>query len=437
MSVGTMLSDLLSQASESKNYIIRETGIDRSTFYQILRGSRVATEEQLEAICRFIDADQETYSKLIDQYEQERAGDKAEQRRNVRRFINALSGEGAPLPESAEAEALQRFVSREKEEGNAEFCMFLPSNSKWAAMLYRVIESLSFEVGEAELRQLIAEETPGRDIVESLRRLNEWFGYLKSQKARFHAYSLRARTEGLYTCAFPYYIVGENSLVLISFDEEQFAVIYDMPVIRAYQDNFDRLTRGAIEVASTESSQGETIESLLGLWRGLSEDAYLLTPKPCLWLSNDKEMVNRYLKDNGLLDYGQAVQRLNWREFTTQSGVDDLMENEMRWEGEFEIRLDAENKERIRRNLEDRRDQSFFLLDESRIHVPKDWQLILVRHHGAMFIPYGCANFRLYITSSEVVEALGEWFESRVNSINNDIVRKEKPFWMERMKGEA
>lgn len=81
MSVGSMLSDLLGQASESKNYVIRETGIDRSTFYQILRGNRIATEDQIERICEYIHPDAATYGKLIDCYEEERVDAKTYQNR--------------------------------------------------------------------------------------------------------------------------------------------------------------------------------------------------------------------------------------------------------------------------------------------------------------------------------------------------------------------
>ena len=94
MSVGSMLSDLLSQASESKNYVIRETSIDRSTFYQILRGNRVATEDQIERICEYIHPDAATYDKLIDCYEEERVDAKTYQNRQyVKQFFNSLSEE--------------------------------------------------------------------------------------------------------------------------------------------------------------------------------------------------------------------------------------------------------------------------------------------------------------------------------------------------------
>ena len=47
-----LLNDYIEIAGIANNKLIRETGIDRSTFYKVLNGQRQATEEQLENIIR-------------------------------------------------------------------------------------------------------------------------------------------------------------------------------------------------------------------------------------------------------------------------------------------------------------------------------------------------------------------------------------------------
>ena len=126
-----MLSDLLSQASESKNYVIRETGIDRSTFYQILRGNRVATEDQIERICEYIHPDAETYDKLIDCYEEERVDAKTYQSRQyVKQFFNSLSEEETTGRHTREGQQIAAFLERETAAGAERFRLFLPSISR-------------------------------------------------------------------------------------------------------------------------------------------------------------------------------------------------------------------------------------------------------------------------------------------------------------------
>ena len=131
MSVGSMLSDLLSQASESKNYVIRETGIDRSTFYQILRGNRIATEDQIERICEYIHPDAATYDKLIDCYEEERVDAKTYQnRQHVKQFFNSLSEEETAGRHTREGQQIAAFLERETAAGAERFRLFLPSISR-------------------------------------------------------------------------------------------------------------------------------------------------------------------------------------------------------------------------------------------------------------------------------------------------------------------
>lgn len=430
MSVGRMLAELLGQADVSKNTIIRKTGIDRSTFYQILRGTRVATEEQLQKICYFIHADEDYYTKLIDCYEQERAGDKAEQRRCVRTFIEALSEDGCEPDEKAE-EIFSRFVHREKEVGNARFDMFLPSNSACTTKLYRAIKEQLIAKGEAELHQIIAEDDGKEETVEeSFHRLTEWITYLRSQMAKFHAYRLPVSMAGLRTNAFPFYIVGEKTLIVVSFDEKQMVVSTDPAVVKAYRENFKDVLKEAAEVASTQTNTEKVRSFLLQMWQNAGEDrVYVLTPKPRIWLYADDEMISRYLDDPFYVRYSQAYRSLNIQEFTLQSGVDSFCRDGLTIASGGEIRLAETDMSFIQNMIDSRRDSELLILDEDRIHLSQDWRLFLVGTRAAVFVPYATNEYMICITSSSVVEPLAEWFSSRTSTLNNDVIWKKKPTW--------
>ena len=425
-----MLAELLGQADVSKNTIIRKTGIDRSTFYQILRGTRVATEEQLQKICYFIHADEDYYTKLIDCYEQERAGDKAEQRRCVRTFIEALSEDGCEPDEKAE-EIFSRFVHREKEVGNARFDMFLPSNSACTTKLYRAIKEQLIAKGEAELHQIIAEDDGKEETVEeSFHRLTEWITYLRSQMAKFHAYRLPVSMAGLRTNAFPFYIVGEKTLIVVSFDEKQMVVSTDPSVVKAYRENFKDVLKEAAEVASTQTNTEKVHSFLLQMWQNAGEDrVYVLTPKPRMWLYADDEMISRYLEDPFYVRYGQAYRSLNIQEFTLQSGVDSFCRDGLTVASGGEIRLAETDIGFIQNMIDSRRDSELLILDEDRIHLSQDWRLFLVGTRAAVFVPYATNEYMICITSSSVVEPLAEWFSSRTSTLNNDVIWKKKPTW--------
>lgn len=430
MSVGRMLAELLGHAEVSKNTIIRKTGIDRSTFYQILRGTRVATEEQLQKICYFTNADEAYYQQLIDCYEQERAGDKAAQRKCVRAFIEDLSVDH-PIPAGETEKIFSEFVRREREAGNTSFSMFLPSNSVCAAKLYRAIAEQSAAEGEAELHQVVAKDDGRTEPVEeSFRRLTEWISYLRSQKAKFHAYSLPVSMAGLRTNAFPFYIVGEQILIAVSFDEKQLVLSEQPQVVKAYRDNFKNVLEDASEVATTETNNEKVLKFFGELWKNAEgEQVYFFTPRPCIWLCSDDEMVSSYMMDPFYVQYGRLIRSQNIQEFTLQSGIDSFCRNGEITEGGVRIKIKEEDMARVRNYIADRRDSNLLVLDDERVHLSQSWEMILIGTRAAVFVPYESCEYMICITSSSVVEPLAEWFSSRTGTLNNDIIWKKKPTW--------
>ena len=177
MSVGSMLSDLLSQASESKNYVIRETGIDRSTFYQILRGNRIATEDQIERICEYIHPDAATYGKLIDCYEEERVDAKTYQnRQHVKQFFNSLSEEETTGRHTREGQQIAAFLEREMAAGAERFRLFLPSISRRTTDVFQAMENSAPDNEKApEILQLLAEEGSRRGAAGKYPKFKDWF----------------------------------------------------------------------------------------------------------------------------------------------------------------------------------------------------------------------------------------------------------------------
>lgn len=55
MSFHSLLNSIIDSQSVTKNSLINETGIDRSSFYQILSGKRIPTKDQITSIIRQLD----------------------------------------------------------------------------------------------------------------------------------------------------------------------------------------------------------------------------------------------------------------------------------------------------------------------------------------------------------------------------------------------
>lgn len=421
MQLGALLGTLIAQKDKSKNNIIKEIGIDRSSFYKILKGDRRVTEDQLKRFVRAMELDKEDLERVLNAYEEEQAGEQLYvQRSAVRSFLNGLSegtGDVSPI------EALLRFVQRETEAGTDKYRVFLPIGSRCMTELFTRLGTTGVAT-PPEICALLANEEPrGADI---LQELSNWFPYLRAQTVHFHAYTLWETTRGLEALPFPYYILGEHSILLISSDEKRFIETQEPLIVEAYRENYEVQIAKGLEVASTETEFETILQFFIELWQGAlesQEEVYLLTPRPCLYMCSTDEMVRKYMHKEEFVQYGQMIRELNMREFTTRSGMQRFLDECRICEAGFDTPVTIEDMEGVQQRIirQNECGRTFFL-NEERIHLPQDWQLFIIANRMAVFVPFKTSTYIMCATSSAVVEPLTEWCESRAREWNNDVL---------------
>lgn len=420
MQLGELLGALIQQGDKSKNNIIKEIGIDRSSFYKILSGERRATDYQFVSLVRALRPGREDLEQLLDAYEREQAGESLYQQRNdVRGFINSLSD--TPEEEPSMPDALRRYIMDAIQAGTDSYSAFLPIGSKSLAGLFALLNG--DKVG-AQVRVLFsieeaADENENRDLMHALSR---WFRYLRPQTMRFHAYTIWETTRGLEALPFPYYIMTGESILMISADGARFIEVRDPQMVTSYQENYEQQIARAEEIANTESGYEPILQFFAGLWQTSGEDAiYLLSPRPCLWLCSTDDMVRKYMHDEGFVQYGRLIRSLQIKEFTTESGLQQFLAESCIAEAGFHIPIAPEDLELVRARITGHKNLRTFFLDEERVHLPQDWQLFCVAHKVVVLVPYATSTYILVCTSGAVVEPLTEWCESRCKTFNNDI----------------
>lgn len=416
MQVGEMLTVLLERDDRSKNSIICEAGIDRSSFYKILKGARAATPAQLTRILDVLDVDEEERKQILDAYEREQIGEERyRQREEVRRFLNGLSTQSTQSTlETSAAETLRRFVEREIHEGAGHVLVFLPVGSRCMTQLFTLIAQNQRGDDTYEICALLANEE-SRDV-RILRELSGWFPYLSAQTVQFHAYTMWETTRGLEALPFPYYILGEHSVLLIDGDETQLIEMQQSYIVQAYLENCMIQMTWAEEIASTETGYEPILQFFMSLWQEALEhqdEVYLLTPRPCLWLCSTDEMVRKYMHDEGFVRYGQVIRSLNMREFTTRSGMQQFLDESRLSEAGFDIPIAPEDMKVVQNRIQQNTNDRTFFLNEERIHLPQDWQVVVVANKIAVFVPYQTSAYMMCVRSSAVVAPLSEWCESR------------------------
>lgn len=75
MSFHKLLNSIIDSQPVTKNSLINETGIDRSSFYQILSGKRIPTKDQITSIIRQLDISAADEMALYDAFYLERLGE--------------------------------------------------------------------------------------------------------------------------------------------------------------------------------------------------------------------------------------------------------------------------------------------------------------------------------------------------------------------------
>ena len=130
------------------------------------------------------------------------------------------------------------------------------------------------------------------------------------------------------------------------------------------------------------------------------------------------------MQEDEYVSYGQTFRNLNVREFTTQSGMEEFFRDSRIHEAGVDLRIDPEDMKMVRETINEHRDRITFLLDDRRVRVHKEWQMFLIGRQAAVFVPYERTNYMIRFTNRDVIDPLADWFESRVTSLNNDIIRK-------------
>lgn len=423
VNVGELLNRLIAESGRSKNAIIKQVHIDRSSFYKILNGERHATAEQILRILDVLEADPAAREQVIDAYELEQAGEELYALRGaVREFLSGLSlGPQAESP----AEAMCSFVRRTREMGTDRYLVYLPVGSKCLTQLFSLLGGHGEENTFPEICVLTAREEGQEHGGLTLQGFGHWFRHLSQQTVRFRAYSLPQMTSGLVdTVAFPYYILGEGTILLISGDETQLLVSDNPQVVAAFRENYERLIGQSEEVAGTVTGLRDIMGFYTGLCSTLGDSVwYLIGARPCLVMCATEDMVRRYMQDEYYVQYKRGLCALPIYDLTYRSGVERLRQVRKVEELGLGIPVSEEDCEEVCRIILERAGKDYLFLNEERIQISDEWELDVVSHKAAVIQSYHNADYLLVCKSSEIVEPLTEWCESRRLMLTNDIER--------------
>ena len=261
MDIPQILTRYIETCGSSNNAIIRRTKIDRSSFYKILNGKRMPTEEQAERIIRAMMLPYREENQLRDMLMRLVVGEREwEDRKQVQRILQMLSEPELPVVTSMLGELqsgsepvatgvsqtnqiLLRFIHEalSNEEAALDFFVDVRNDS-----FFNNLKALcSLQTGRnVQLRQLLqlpsGEGLPGEEN-QALMYFKEIIYFFSMTHIDFqsHYYYERMTRPGGIGVLFPYYLISAQCVLLINEDLTSACLLKDPKFCSLYRDAFE------------------------------------------------------------------------------------------------------------------------------------------------------------------------------------------------------
>ena len=286
----------------SQNELILACGVNRSTFFQCLRGKRLPTEQLFQTLLERLLISPEERAELERRYRMAQVGDeRLARRRSVQRCLRVFS-EGTAEGETFASEpeeslldgaprtfqgrdlvlrVLDEMVRQELKREFPQVDLFLPPQCK------RVFDELASVVrgcdGEqVRLRQVVQfSEEEGRKALESLslQRLTSRFLPTGCREYEVRYYYADSRYSEMVGVLYPYAVITSDGILLLN-DTLEGALLTMNSGVREmtrlqFQENLER-TRPFFEA----HTGNELEQKLLSRWRGEKLNAFYLSEEP-------------------------------------------------------------------------------------------------------------------------------------------------------------
>ena len=259
--MSTKLSEMIESKGVSKNNLIRAIGVDRSTFYQLINGNRVPTEDQFCAILRQMKLNEEEKIQLIEEFEFRRYWRSQDEPmlKVVRQFLRFLNRDQiTSLPECMDWEAENSEDSaHEKEPVPQEILEFLKGESVAEGQRKNIKVFLSEEMlNQYDWFDLVPylQESQGLSIsvlliprfhgeynvVQKIRNVEMYFGIVEQSPVKIDVYRERSLSEQMLFDPYPLWMIGETSMLRISEDLKEYNSDCAPSVITRYTRVFNR-----------------------------------------------------------------------------------------------------------------------------------------------------------------------------------------------------
>lgn len=474
MSFHSLLNSIIDSQSVTKNSLINETGIDRSSFYQILSGKRIPTKDQITSIIRQLDISAADEMALYDAFYLERLG---ETNYHYLKFTEkCLRVIGSPyidtnasnnqtpsrsqelqnkLPDNpidtdqsqAATETilyhstdeiicgLTKFLIHANKKENNHLQVSLPFDLSSRIKLFSSIQSLitSGKFQNATISQILHFQTKNpNDITEKLDGFATLLESILTKEPNItyniYYYSNEQKVSKNSGVLFPFYIITDDASLLLNADANKGCLLTDPSLIGLMREEFASVFDHAKPFLSSFSQkelpqfQARSIPA---------EEVIFIQKHPgaCLMVTDD--LVDKYVPNEfkeTLKQHFHFMQQMNASEGITLDGIREFARNHVISESGFYVEANTSDIINALEQLEARLDRNLFVLDTEKIPVSDNWAFLLYPDQYALLVPNKELDFIICVSDPDIIHALTYTFHSvdfEDYILDNTLVRNE------------
>lgn len=454
MSFHSLLNSIIDSQSVTKNSLINETGIDRSSFYQILSGKRIPTKDQITSIIRQLDISAADEMALYDAFYLERLGETnyhylkfTEKCLRVigSPYIDANASNNQTPSRSQELQnklpdnpidtdqsqaatgtilyhstdeiicGLTKFLIHASKKENNHLQVSLPFDLSSRIKLFSSIHSLiaSGKFQNAAISQILHFQTKKPDdITEKLDGFATLLESILTKETNItyniYYYSNEQKVSKNSGVLFPFYIITDDACLLLNADANKGCLLTDSSLIRLMREEFVSVFDHAEPFLSSFSQKH---------------------PGACLMVTDD--LVDKYVPEEfteTLKQHFHFMQQMNASEGITLDGIREFARNHVISESGFYVEADTPDIINALEQLKARLDRNLFVLDTEKIPVSDNWAFLLYTDQYALLVPNKELDFIICVSDPDIIQALTYTFHSvdfEDYVLDNTVVRNE------------
>ena len=458
MSFHSLLNSIIDSQSVTKNSLINETGIDRSSFYQILSGKRIPTKDQITSIIRQLDISAADEMALYDAFYLERLGETnyhylkfTEKCLRVigSPYIDANASNNQTPSRSQELQnklpdnpidtdqsqattgtilyhstdeiicGLTKFLIHASKKENNHLQVSLPFDLSSRIKLFSNIQSLitSGKFQNAAISQILHFQTKKPDDITE--KLDGFATLLESILTKgtnitynIYYYSNEQKVSKNSGVLFPFYIITDDASLLLNADANKGCLLTDSSLIRLMREEFISVFDHA-EPFLSSFSQKELPQFQA---RSIPAEEVIFIqkhPGACLMVTDD--LVEKYVPEEfkeTLKQHFHFMQQMNASEGITLDGIREFARNHVISESGFYVEVDTPDIINALEQLKARLDRNLFVLDTEKIPVSDNWAFLLYPDQYALLVPNKELDFIICVSDPDIIQALTYTFHS-------------------------